>query len=807
MATKSFNSGELKKALFLHSKKMNLDLGLVMEHIDVESFDETWLEVFTKTHMCTTLASLNRDWILLAGKVYMDLMSKFLPKTLLESTLAIEPFLDAQYVKFIRKNHAVLETMINYDRDFEFTLPAILTVGGSYLMKRKDGETLRTFERPQHMYMRVAIWDFFPHLDNIRLVYDALSTHRISVATPHYCNAATKKPNLMSCYLKQVQDSTLSIGEDWLETSLISKNGGGLGKDFSNLRIGAISNTGVASSNITWYQISDKILEAFPQGGKRKGSATANLVSYHPGIFDFIEAKSRDPPHEARANENLTYCIAYNEYILKKIREGKEVYLISPHIHTLNKKFGKEFVSEYKSLVRRIKNGEKLPHTVVPARSIHQRHAHMAAITGGPFSFFKENVNRQSNTLRYENGVPIDGRVDHSNLCMEIVEPTEEGISSCNLSSINLTHHITDGKLDVGKLKESMRIAVMIGDRAIERTYYFDNEGKEGSCIPSIEYMNKKYRPLAIGIQGLADLAAELDYTWFDENFNLTPEIVALNETIAREMYLAGVEKTHELALQLGSFPAYEGTPASYGLTMPDLFVLSKLARETGIEFSDYQAAYDYLVENDLLDRSLDGHRQKLRTAMRNCLMVSYMPTANTATILDNNECFEMFSGLFYTRKVLNGVFTYINRHLQRDFMAINCYTPELVKHIMTNDSIQGLDMNLFPREHHARIEFLKRKYLTVYEGKQKQIIDLAAVRQKYICQAQSTNLYFAEPSLNHIAWSVLYAEQVGLKTLYYARVKTESGAKNYSAAHIETLFTKNRAKYGTGEICEGCVL
>ena len=815
-ADRVYTKNDLLNALRFHSKDMEVDLSLVTSKIDRDIFDEQWLDVFCKTHIGTTLCVLGYQWILLAGRVYAELKSKYLPSTLLQSTLALEPFLNKRYVSFIKKNHKELEAMINYDLDYTFSLPAWLTLEGTYLMKNKIGEDIWAYEKPQHTYIRVAIWNFMPDMKTIKIIYDALSNKFITVATPHYYNAGSKHPNLASCNLLQVKDSTVDIAEKWKYEALLSKNGSGIGKDLSYLRMGPISNTGVSAQHVTWLRVDDGILQAFPQGGKRAGSATCYLVATHPGILEFIDAKRTDPPYEMRANENLTYCVTWNSHILEKIFRGEDVYLVSPHLHDWNKKYGKEFAESYEKLCDRIRAGEKISHVVIPGRDLMERHALVASMTGGPFSFFKENTNRQSNTIRFNpDGSIKDGRVDQSNLCTEIVEPTDEGVASCNLASVSLPNCAVNGKMDYDKLRLATKYAVTICDRSIDRTYrYIEKDGKaKTKLIPSIRKQNKKYRPLGVGVQGMADMVALLDICWFrrgaDGQLELTPEIIELNTRMAKEMYKAGIETSHELAERYNeTYSRFEGTAASFGLLMPDLAILSEYSRKTGVEFTDFEKALEFLKENNLLDPELEPYREMARRGLRNAQMFAYMPTANTATLLDNNECFEMFSGLLYKRKIQNGTFTYINKHLQRDLMEINLFTPDIVSHIMHNDALSGIELpetcTLAQKE---RFEYLKLKYLTVYEGNQKDLLRLAADRQKYICQAQSMNLYYKEPSLAGPIWAIRDAHDLGLKTLYYTRFRSVSTAKNYSSGAIKDIFALNRAKSGTGEVCEGCVL
>lgn len=799
-----FSAKEIFNICRDQSQDLNLDIGMIRDKI-FENANYTSEEVFRI--VCTNIIApnhfVNPQWSLLAGRVYTKVYTLGCPKKFSECTFMLKKFLGEDYYRFVESYSQELDNMIDPLRDYVFDLVGITTLRQSYLMPARKGDELIHVETPQYMYLRVAIHHYRPNLKKIKKCYDSLSMQNFTVASPNYYNSGTVCPNTGSCFLLKFKDTTNSITEIKSHIANFSKRGGGIGLDFSSLRSGPISNTGLSVSLINWLHSVEVDMRCFPQGGKRKGSCTAFLAWYHINIEEFLMAKRNDPPLDKRAPE-LFYAIKLNNIFLQRAKEDKMVTLFSPHSVPLLEHYlyGKDFNDAYLEYEKQAEQGI-IYGKKVSARQIISTWFETWCMHGTPFPFFVENANRKNNQSNA-------GKIYSSNLCMEITETTENGqIASCNLASINLAKCVKNQQLDLESLGEYVESAIEMLNHTIDRSYYFEyvEDGKMHDPIPEMKKSNMHNRPLGLGVQGFADLAALLDIAWTEDGKTVSNKMKKLNEDVFSTMYFYAVKKSVELAKKHGPYPGFKGSPASFGLFQHDLFLIEKLIGAGELLDNDpWEYKYQFLKQNALLKT---GKWEKLRSdmvkyGMRNSLLIALMPTANTAHILGNNECFEPFSGCIYSRKLLSGQFQMINKHLYRDLSFIGLWNANVVQHIIKNDSIEDIPL---PENftQHERLNFLKKKYMSIFDIPQNVILRLAVDRAPYVCQSQSLNIHMREANWQEL-WKVInYGNNNGLKTMYYLRT-IPSSTKDITSNTITNLFQINRAKM-CDETCESCVL
>lgn len=636
-----------------------------------------------------------------------------------------KPLIDAKVLKFIKKNAAVLDSAIDYNRDYNFDYFGFKTLERSYLLKING----KIVERPQHMWMRVACGIHSDDIDAALNTYELLSTFKATHATPTLFNAGTPKNQLSSCFLVAMKDDSIAGIYDTLkEVALISQSAGGIGVHIHNIRSkgSPIYGTGGVSNGII------PLLKNFNEtakyvdqgGGKRKGSFAIYLESTHPDIFDFLDLRKNNGKEELRARD-LNLAIWASDLFFKKVEADEDWHLMDPNISKGLADVYDETIEggSYTNLYNKYVSEGKYVR-VVKARDLWAAMLQAQIETGQPYITSKDAGNRKSNQKNI-------GVCKSSNLCAEIFEvSTPEETAVCNLSSISLPAYVEGKKgkrnYNFARLEETVKTLVENLDKIIDVEYY---------PVETAKRSNSNHRPTGIGIQGLADVFALMRMPWESE------EAKKLNKDIAESMYYAAVRASCDLAKKKGAYNTFKGSPASEGVLQFDLW---------GVTPSD---RYDWAgLKKDVI-----------KYGLRNSLLISHMPTASTSQILGNTECFEPITSNIYKRATLSGEFIQINKYLVDDLIELNLWNETLrQKIIASNGSVQGI----------AEIpDNLKQLYKTVWEISQRTIIDMAADRGAYTCQSQSMNLYFKDSNFAKLSSAYMYAWKKGLKTIvYYTR-------------------------------------
>jgi ribonucleoside-diphosphate reductase alpha chain len=688
--------------------------------------------------VAATMTVKHPDYAQLASRIAVSNLHKNTKKSFSETMKDLYVYLDPKtgeraalladdVHKIIQDNADVLDSAIIYDRDFNYDYFGFKTLERSYLL-RLHGKVV---ERPQHMLMRVAVGIHKVDIDSAIRTYNDLSEGWYTHATPTLFNAGTPKPQMSSCFLLQLkEDSITGIYDTLKQCAQISQSAGGIGLSVHNLRAKGsyIKGTnGTSNGIVPMLRVFNDTARYVDQGGgKRKGSFAMYLEPWHADVFDFLELKKNHGKEEMRARD-LFYALWIPDLFMKRVEQGGDWTLMCPNeCPGLSDTWGAKFEELYEGYEAAGKGRQ-----TVKAQDLWFKILESQIETGTPYMLFKDAANGKSNQQNL-------GTIKSSNLCTEIIEYTSpDEVAVCNLGSIALPKFVEKGKFDHNKLFEVTYQLARNLNRVIDQNYY---------PIPEARRSNMRHRPIGIGVQGLADAFILMRHP-FD-----SVEAKVLNREIFETIYYAALTASKDLAKEEGPYETYEGSPMSQGVLQFDMW---------GVKPSDRW-------EWDVLRSEIEQH------GVRNSLLLAPMPTASTAQILGNNECFEPYTSNIYTRRVLSGEFVVVNKYLLRDLVKLGLWGDELKNKIVAaNGSIQHIPE--IPQN-------LKDLYKTAWEISQRTIIDMSADRGAYICQSQSLNIFMENANFGKLTSMHFYAWKAGLKTgMYYLRTKAATDAIKFT--------------------------
>ncbi|MDR6193392.1 ribonucleoside-diphosphate reductase subunit alpha [Siphonobacter sp. SORGH_AS_0500] len=633
----------------------------------------------------------------------------------------------------VKKNAGLLDSTIIYDRDFGYDYFGFKTLEKSYLLKVNG----KIAERPQHMLMRVAIGIHGSDIESAIETYNLLSERWFTHATPTLFNAGTPKPQLSSCFLLTMQDDSINGIYDTLkQCALISQSAGGIGLSIHNIRATGsyIKGTnGTSNGIVPMLRVFNDTARYVDQGGgKRKGSFAMYIEPWHADVFEFLQLKKNHGKEELRARD-LFFALWVPDLFMKRVKDNDVWSLMCPHeCPGLSDVYGDEFEALYEKYER-----EGKARRTVKAQDLWFEIMESQIETGTPYMLFKDHANRKSNQKNL-------GTIKSSNLCTEIIEYTAaDEVAVCNLASLALPKFVEKGedgflRFNHEKLYEITKVATRNLNKIIDINYY---------PVPEAERSNKRHRPIGLGVQGLADTFVLLRMPFESE------EARQLNKDIFETIYFGAMEASMEEAQKYGTYETWAGSPISQGIFQFDMW---------GVKPTSNRWDWESL-------------REKVKThGVRNSLLVAPMPTASTSQILGNNECFEPFTSNIYVRRVLSGEFVVVNKYLLRDLVKMGLWNETMKnKLIAANGSVQNI----------AEIPAnLKELYKTVWEIKQKTIIDMSADRGAFICQSQSLNIHMTDANFGKITSMHFHAWERGLKTgMYYLRTKAAADAIKFT--------------------------
>ena len=613
-------------------------------------------------------------------------------------------------------------------RDYDFGYFGLKTLEKSYL-QRLDGILMET---PQYMFMRVSIGIHGEDIPAVLETYDKMSQGMFIHATPTLFNAGTPRPQMSSCFLiANKGDSIDGIYGSLTECAQISKWAGGIGMHIHDVRANKSrirGTNGQSDGIIPMLRVFNATARYVNQAGRRKGSIAVYLEPWHADIMDFLELRLNQGDEEARCRD-LFSALWIPDLFMKRVEEGGQWSLFCPDkAPGLSDAVGEEFEALYTKYEE-----EGRANATVPAADVWKAILKSQTETGTPYMLYKDACNTKSNQKNL-------GTIKSSNLCTEIIEYTDKDETSvCNLASIALPKYVNEEtrSFDYEKLHEITKVVTKNLNRVIDRNFY---------PVETARKSNMRHRPIGLGVQGLADVFI-LCRLAFDSD-----EAKEMNARIFETMYHAALEASSELAEVEGPYETFEGSPASQGILQFDMW-----QGETKLN-------YDW-----------DALKERIRgVGLRNSLLMAPMPTASTAQILGNNECFEPYTTNIYLRRTLAGEFVVVNKHLVEDLKKIGLWSKDM-KDLMVKAGGSIQNIVDIPDD-------IKNLYRTVWEIKMKDVIDMAADRGRFIDQSQSMNLFMESPTLSKLSSMHMYAWKQGLKTgMYYLRSKAKARPIQFS--------------------------
>jgi ribonucleoside-diphosphate reductase alpha chain len=679
------------------------------------------------------------DYALLASRIAVSNLHKETKKTFSEVIDDMHHYIDPKtgqnasliaddVYDIIVENRDLLDSSIIYDRDFRYDYFGFKTLTRSYLMKLNG----IIVERPQQMLMRVAVGIHKADVQSAIKTYNLMSEGWFTHATPTLFNSGTPKPQMSSCFLLTMKDDSISGIYDTLKScAQISQSAGGIGLAIHNIRATGsyIKGTnGTSNGIVPMLRVFNDTARYVDQGGgKRKGSFAMYIEPWHADVFDFLDLKKNHGKEEARARD-LFFALWIPDLFMKRVKENGDWTLMCPHeCPGLSDTHSAEFEKLYTDYEKAGK-GRK----TIKAQELWFKILESQIETGTPYMLYKDAANAKSNQQNL-------GTIKSSNLCTEIIEYTApDEVAVCNLASLALPKYVTEnGTFDHDKLFEVTYQATLNLNRIIDENYYPVEEAKNS---------NMRHRPIGLGVQGLADAFILMGLPFESE------EARALNREIFETIYYASMSASKDLSKELGPYETFAGSPVSKGIFQFDMWNVTPTDR------------WEWNVLRE----------EVIKHGVRNSLLLAPMPTASTAQILGNNECFEPYTSNIYSRRVLSGEFIIVNKHLLKDLVREGLWNKDVRQKIMTaNGSIQNISE--IPQR-------LKDLYKTAWEISQKAIIDQAADRGAYICQSQSLNIFMENANFGKLTSMHFYGWEKGLKTgMYYLRTKAATDAIKFT--------------------------
>ena len=750
----------LKKLCYKLSSKVNPIIvaqkvcGQIYNNVTTVELDELAAQI------CISMSTQHIEYGVLASRIIISNNHKFTSPSFSETIYILYnnkdkngqicPLINDKLYNIVMNNKDKLNDILNYENDYLFDYFGFKTLERSYLMKVNNN----VVERIQHMFLRVSLGIHQDDLKSAITSYQLMSEKYFTHATPTLFASGTPRPQLASCFLMGMDDSVKGIYKAVSDCAEISAGAGGIGLCISKIRSKNSYIRGVnGNSNgiIPMCRVLNETARHINQAGKRPGCIAVYIEPHNVEILEFLELRKNTGAESERARD-LFLALTISDLFMKRVESNSEWCLFdSDECPGLDDSYGDEYEKLYLKYELENKQRKK-----VQARKVWNYILTSQIETGTPYILFKDAINKKSNQKNI-------GVIRNSNLCAEILEYSDDKeYAVCTLASVSLPNFVKDDmSFDHEKLIEIMEVLVNNLNKVIDINYY---------PVPETRLSNEKHRPIGIGVQGLIDVFYKMKMP-FDSD-----EAKNLNKDIFETMYYGAMLASYKQALKHGHYSTFKGSPLSEGLFQFDLWDVKPSSR------------YDW-----------DDLRKKImETGVRNSLCLALMPTASTSQILGNNECFEPITSNIYTRRTVAGDFVVVNKHLIKDLNELELWNDTMKNKIIENNgSIQTIEE--IP-------ENIKNLYKTVWETKQKHLIEQAADRGPFICQTQSMNLFFEEPTQNTLTSALFYSWKKGLKTgCYYIRTRPKAQAQQFTIEAkkvTNNAIQNNDSNYQECEMC-----
>ena len=706
-----------------------------------------------------SLAMNHPDYSKLAANIAISKLHKETEDNFMKATKKMYSagLLSEIYYNKVKENIVLIESVINYDKDYQFDYFGWCSLKDIYLLKLPNGNVI---ERPQHMYVRVALMLTNNHVDFIEK-YNDLSEQKESPATPIKINIGTTIAQIASCNLSIVpDDSTEGLLNMLGRLSISSSKAEGIGLAVSNIRskeTNVGNSDGKAGGILKYLKVINEALRFWNQRGKRPGSCAIYIEPWHKDVFDVLDIRKKTGDESLRARDLFTALWIPNNF-MRAVESNDDWYLFCPHdlkiagLKPFYEIYGDEYEAEYNKAVE-MGIGVK-----IKAHDLWLKILESQIETGIPYMCYKDHVNEKSNHKNF-------GVIHSSNLCSEIVQSTSASTSAiCTLTSIPVQKFIIGEKYDFNELGRVTRSITKSLNIAIEINEYSTQEGRKGGL---------EQRALGIGIQGLADVYATLKLPFVSLQSRI------LNQNIFETIYFNALRQSCDLAKESGlTYAHYEGSPISKGIFQWEMW---------GVKENELSGMYDW-----------HGLRQDiLLYGVRNSLVTTCPPTASSARVIGSNEAFEPFTSNLYVRKVTGGEFAMVNKHLVRDLEKLGLWNRDILNELIKNEgSIQKIPV--IPQD-------VKDVYKTVWEISQKALIEMSAERGPFIDQSQSLNIFFDTPTVGKLTTAHTIGWKLGLKTgQYYLRSQPVENKAKHLAIDMVKVVIPDKPKDSQFE-CFGC--
>ncbi len=625
-----------------------------------------------------------------------------------------------------------IDAALKPERDLQFTYLGLQTLYDRYFIHSEGTR----FELPQAFFMRVAMGLALNEANKEEAAiefYDVLSSFDYMASTPTLFNSGTLRPQLSSCFLTTVPDDLDGIYDAYKQNALLSKYAGGLGNDWTPVRAmnSYIKGTnGKSQGVVPFMNVANASAVAVNQGGKRKGAVAAYLETWHLDIEEFLELR-KNTGDERRRTHDMNTVNWIPDLFMERVFADAQWTLFSPsdlpHLHDL---YGKAFKTAYIEAEAKAARGEIRLFKKISAVTLWRKMLGMLFETGHPWMTFKDPCNLRSPQQHC-------GVVHSSNLCTEITLNTSSTeVAVCNLGSINLPHMLNEHGLDIDRLQRTVRTAIRMLDNVIDINYY---------CIPEAKNANQKHRPIGLGLMGFQDALYQLQIPYASQ------KAVDFADLSMEYLSYFAIEASSALAVERGSYESFDGSLWSKGILPIHSIQLLKETR------------------GDFLDQNTDQHldwaalqAKVMKQGMRNSNTMAIAPTATISNICGVSQSIEPTYQNLFVKSNMSGEFTVVNPYLVRDLKALHLWDEVMVNDLKyfngTLKSIQRIP------------DSIKALYATAFEIEPRWLVDAASRRQKWIDQAQSLNIYMAEPSGKKLDILYRMAWVRGLKTTYYLR-------------------------------------
>jgi ribonucleoside-diphosphate reductase alpha chain len=741
-----------------YEPKLHVNVGLIAQNtikLMINNITTRELDNIS-ANICASMITVHPDYGTLASRIEISNLHKETNENFYKMLLELNDYsnennepiklVDNKLIRFASIYNNEIQKKLNYALDYNFTYFGIKTLKKSYLLKHNLKNTIKILERPQHLFLRVSIGIHFNKIDengntdeftisDIFKTYQLLSENYYTHATPTLFNAGTLRQSLSSCFLLSIEDDLEQIYKTLSDTAKISKWSGGIGVHCSQVRA---KNSLIKSTNghsegiIPMLKVyNDSALYVSQGGGKRKGSTAVYLEPWHADVFEFLDLKKPIGDEYLRARD-LFLALWIPDLFMKRLIdaiENKKLVLWSLFCPNIAKGLADKYGDEFEQLYLKYEN-EKKYNKQIDITILWKKILEIQMESGNPYLMFKDQVNQKGN----QNNL---GTIKSSNLCAEInIYTDKNNIGVCNLASICLPKFVeyntnNESYYNYQKLYEITKIIVKNLNQVIDNNVYPVSEGK---------YSDTMNRPLGLGIQGLADVFFKFKIPFTS---NKAKEI---NKLIFETIYFGALESSCELAQRNGYYKNYPTSMIAQGK----------------LQFDLWNVTPSNLWNWDKLRYNIKKY------GVYNSLLTALMPTASTSQIMGNYEMFEPITSNMFTRNTLSGTYQIINKYLIKDLLELNLWNDTMKQKIIANNgSIQNIEE--IPQN-------IKDIYLTIWELKQKDLIDMDADRSAYVCQSSSSNRYVKNPNNNKLTSMYIYCWKKGLKTCCYY-LRTQSGA------------------------------